>query len=244
MEIHGFSRWEVESELGWAAVEVGDSRCCKVNHFIFDIVMISCDIVFVRTLNVYEDTTAAEVEYGIAEADVDDGTEDDTTEDDNGAEGGVVAIGYDVEDVRDGVEKISAEDDDIDATAANGISVKEDAWSGVGVTLRGWEIGTEYLIRPIARPEEEEDASDFDPVEENDDDEEIEEDDTDGDVATIGKEGTSAKRKRFQSSPLAVEEKSPLKQLTSLLIRFTQLPTVEGMSPLQQLSSLLLNQKN
>ncbi|XP_020691228.1 acidic leucine-rich nuclear phosphoprotein 32 family member B [Dendrobium catenatum] len=57
------------------------------------------------------------------------------------------------------------------------------------------ETGTDYLVRPIARPEDEEDASDFEPGEENGEDDDIDEEDDDGET---GKEGPSAKRKRSQ----------------------------------------------
>lgn len=55
------------------------------------------------------------------------------------------------------------------------------------------ELGTEYLVRPVGRAEDEEDASDFEP-EENGDDEDVEDED-EGDAAG-GKVEAPPKRKR------------------------------------------------
>ncbi|KAK9131330.1 hypothetical protein Sjap_011817 [Stephania japonica] len=55
-------------------------------------------------------------------------------------------------------------------------------------------MGTEYLVRPVGRAEDKEDACDFEPGEENGEEELGEEDDDDeGDAA--GKGEVSAKRK-------------------------------------------------
>lgn len=59
------------------------------------------------------------------------------------------------------------------------------------------ELGTEYLVRPVGRAEDEEDASDFEPGEETDEDEDIiEADNSDFGGTGSVKDGTSSKRKR------------------------------------------------
>ncbi|XP_030945959.1 acidic leucine-rich nuclear phosphoprotein 32-related protein 1-like [Quercus lobata] len=55
------------------------------------------------------------------------------------------------------------------------------------------DLGTEYLVRPVARVEDEEDASDFEPKENGGKEEEIDEEDEDEDG---GKVDVPAKRKR------------------------------------------------
>ncbi|KAK9147091.1 hypothetical protein Sjap_006994 [Stephania japonica] len=57
------------------------------------------------------------------------------------------------------------------------------------------DMGTEYLVRPVGRAEDEEDASDFEPGEENGE-EELGEEDDDDEGDTAGKGEVSAKRKR------------------------------------------------
>ncbi|THU67838.1 hypothetical protein C4D60_Mb05t28890 [Musa balbisiana] len=42
------------------------------------------------------------------------------------------------------------------------------------------ELGTEYLVKPVGRAEDEEDASDFEPGDETDEDEDIDEDNNQG----------------------------------------------------------------
>lgn len=63
------------------------------------------------------------------------------------------------------------------------------------------ELGTEYLVRPVGRAEDEEDASDFEP-EENGEDEDIDEEDADDedDGGTGGKVEAPPKRKRKDDS--------------------------------------------
>lgn len=56
------------------------------------------------------------------------------------------------------------------------------------------DLGTEYLVRPVARPEDEEDASDFEP-EENGEEEDVHEEDEDDDEGA-GKVEAPSKRKR------------------------------------------------
>ena len=62
------------------------------------------------------------------------------------------------------------------------------------------DMGTEYLVRPLGRAEDEEDATDFEPGKENGEDDELEEEDDDeaGEAAgASGKDGAAAaKRKR------------------------------------------------
>ncbi|KAF2312716.1 hypothetical protein GH714_039736 [Hevea brasiliensis] len=63
---------------------------------------------------------------------------------------------------------------------------------------RKTDMGTEYLVQPVGRAEDEEDASDFEP-EENGEDEDVEEEDDDGDdddKEGAGKVEAPAKRKR------------------------------------------------
>jgi hypothetical protein len=57
------------------------------------------------------------------------------------------------------------------------------------------DMGTEYLVRPVGRAEDEEDASDFEPVD-NGDDEDIDEEDDEDDTEPAGKVEAPIKRKR------------------------------------------------
>lgn len=60
--------------------------------------------------------------------------------------------------------------------------------------LKQQDLGTEYLVRPVGRAEDEEDASDFEPQENGEEDFEEDEDDDDEDVG--GKVEAPPKRKR------------------------------------------------
>ncbi|KAB5538395.1 hypothetical protein DKX38_015928 [Salix brachista] len=57
------------------------------------------------------------------------------------------------------------------------------------------DMGTEYLVRPVGRAEDEEDASDFEPVDNGDDDDNDEEEEDD-DTESAGKVEAPPKRKR------------------------------------------------
>ena len=61
------------------------------------------------------------------------------------------------------------------------------------------DLGTEYLVRLVARAKDEEDASDFEPEENDGEEEEIDEEDEDEDG---GKVDVSAKRKRSDKDDL------------------------------------------
>jgi len=58
------------------------------------------------------------------------------------------------------------------------------------------DLGTEYLIQPVGRAEDEEDASDFEPNNESEVDEDIEEEEEANDDDDVGRVEASSKRRR------------------------------------------------
>ncbi|KAG0481764.1 hypothetical protein HPP92_012622 [Vanilla planifolia] len=152
----------------------------------------------------------------------DDEYEDDDEEEDEQEEDGVVEdmplpqVGgswiYSVGDDGDVNENDNDDDDVLEGEGGDGddCDLSDDEDDDDDDDEEDEEFGTEYLVRPIARAEDEENLSDFEPVEENDEDDDIDEDDDDDDDDHVGiaKQGTSAKRKRASEEDCSDDERS------------------------------------
>lgn len=153
-----------------------------------------------------DDDADEESEEVVAEADDDDAGAAEDDEDDGGTEHASSAPGE--LDVQDDDDNADDEDGELGDEEEDDEGVEIDAEDD-GEDEQEEDYGTEYLVQPIGKPEDEDGGSDFEPVEDGAEDEDIDEDEDD-DNYVAGNPAGNQKRSRAEiDSDSEDEERNP-----------------------------------